>query len=103
MYQPLPEGLIIKKSSIQGQGLFTTKFIDKNVNLGLSHIVVNDEIIRTPLGGHINHNDEANCIKVRGVLGLEALDKNKYFLFTTRPIKAWEEITLKYTFYKVKK
>ena len=29
MYKPLPEGLMIKKSSIQGQGLFTTKFIDR--------------------------------------------------------------------------
>ena len=103
MYKPLPDGLIIKKSSIEGQGLFTTKFIDKNVKLGLSHIVVKDELIRTPLGGFINHSDTPNCVKVRGVLGRnEVEDYDKYFLYTERDIKAWEELTLKYTFYKVK-
>ena len=102
-YQPLPDGLIIQKSSIEGQGLFTTKFIDKNVKLGLSHIVVKDELIRTPLGGHINHSDNPNCVKVRGVLGLKDVEQyNKYFLYTERPIKAWEELTVKYTFYNIK-
>ena len=104
MYKPLPDGLIIKKSSIEGQGLFTTKFIDKNVKLGLSHVIVGDKIIRTPLGGFINHSDTPNCVKVRGVLGRnEVEDYDKYFLYTERDIKAWEELTLKYTFYKVKK
>ena len=103
MYKPLPDGLIIKKSSIEGQGLFTTKFIEKDIKLGLCHIVVKDELIRTPLGGHINHSDKPNCIKVRGVLGREDVeDYNKYFLYTERPIKAWEELTVKYTFYNVK-
>jgi SET domain-containing protein len=40
---------------------------------------------------------------VRGVLGRnEVEDYDKYFLYTERDIKAWEELTLKYTFYKVK-
>ena len=103
MYNPLPDGLIIAKSSIEGQGLVTTKFIDKDTKLGLSHIVVKDELIRTPLGGFINHSDTPNCVKVRGVLGRnEVEDYDKYFLYTERDIKAWEELTLKYTFYKVK-
>ena len=102
MYRPLPEGLIIQKSSIQGQGLFTTKFIDKDVKLGVSHMIVNGEIIRTPLGGFVNHSDKPNCIKVRGVLGLEEVEHyNKYFLYTLRDIKAWEELTCKYTFYNI--
>ena len=68
----------------------------------MSHIVVNGELIRTPLGGHINHSDTPNCIKVRGVLGREDVeDYDKYFLYTERPIKAWEELTVKYTFYKI--
>lgn len=101
-YEPLPDGLIIQKSSIEGQGVFTTKFIEKDTNLGLSHIVVKDELIRTPLGGFINHSDKPNCIKVRGVLGREDVeDYNKYFLYTERPIKVWEELTVKYTFYKI--
>ena len=103
-YKPLPDGLIIKKSSIEGQGLFTTKFIEDNIKLGLSHIIVNGELIRTPLGGFVNHSDNPNCIKVRGVLGLKDVEQyNKYFLYTIRDIKAWEELTCKYTFYKVGK
>ena len=102
-YQPLPDGLIIQKSSIEGQGLFTTRFIDKDVKLGLSHIVVKDELIRTPLGGFINHSDNPNCVKIRGVLGLKDVEQyNKYFLYTIRDIKAWEELTVKYTFYTIK-
>ena len=103
-YKPLPDGLIIKKSSIEGQGIFTTKFIEDNIKLGLSHIIVNGELIRTPLGGFVNHSDKPNCIKVRGVLGLKDVEQyNKYFLYTIRDIKAWEELTCKYTFYKVGK
>ena len=103
-YKPLPDGLIIKKSSIEGQGIFTTKFIEDNIKLGLSHIIVNGELIRTPLGGFVNHSDNPNCIKVRGILGLKDVEQyNKYFLYTIRDIKAWEELTCKYTFYKVGK
>ena len=103
MYNPLPEGLMIQKSSIEGQGLFTTKFIDKDVKLGVSHIMVDKELIRTPLGGFVNHSDKPNCIKVRGVLGLEEVEQhNKYFLYTLRNIKAWEELTCIYTFYNIK-
>ena len=93
MYKPLPDGLIIKKSSIEGQGLFTTKFIDKDVKLGMCHIVVNGELIRTPLGGFVNHSDEPNCIKIK--------EGDRYSLFTLRDIKVEEEITLKYTFYEI--
>ena len=92
-YEPLPDGLIIQKSSIEGQGIFTTKFIEKDTNLGLSHIVVKDELIRTPLGGFVNHSDTPNCIKEK--------EGDKYYLYTLRKIKAWEEITCKYTFYNI--
>ena len=103
MYNPLPDGLIIAKSSIEGQGLVTTKFIDKDTKLGLSHIVVKDELIRTPLGGFINHSDNPNCVKIRGVLGLKDVEQyNKYFLYTIRDVKAWEELTCKHTFYNIK-
>ena len=45
------------------------------------------------LGGFINHSDEPNCIKIK--------EGDRYSLFTLRDIKAEEEITLKYTFYKI--
>ena len=100
MYEPLPEGLRIQKSEIDGQGLFALKFLKYDTNLGLSHIVLNhdpkendDELIRTPLGGFVNHSDTPNCIKEK--------EGDKYYLYTLRNIKAWEEITCKYTFYNI--
>ena len=109
MFKPLPDGLIIQKSPIQGQGLFTNKFIEGNISLGLCHIVIDGEIIRTPLGGFINHSDEPNCIKVKETVSVDYGDLKspdisyRYTLFTLRDIKAWEELTIKYTFYEVKK
>ena len=101
MYEPLPEGLRIQKSEIDGQGLFALKFLKYDTNLGLSHIVLNhdpkendDELIRTPLGGFVNHSDTPNCIKVK--LG------NRYYLKTIRDITGGEELTVKYSFYKIK-
>ena len=49
-YKPLPDGLIIKDSSIAGQGLFTTRTLAIGCNLGISHYRIDGEYIRTPLG-----------------------------------------------------
>ena len=102
LYQPLPENecinLTISKSKIQGLGLFTKLFAPKGVNFGVSHYKIKDEIIRTPLGGFINHSDNPNCEKAKSV----GTNYNTYNLIAIRDIKAWEEITLKYTFYKLK-
>ena len=65
MYQPLPDQLYIRRSAIDGMGLFAKEDIEGNVNLGLTHIVVDGELIRTPLGGFVNHSDEPNCIKLK--------------------------------------
>ena len=93
MYQPLPDQLYIRRSAIDGMGLFAKEDIEGNVNLGLTHIVVDGELIRTPLGGFVNHSDVPNCIKLK--------EGNRYNLFTLRDIKVEEEITLKYTFYEI--
>ena len=93
MYQPLPDQLYIRRSAIDGMGLFAKEDIEGNVNLGLTHIVVDGELIRTPLGGFVNHSDEPNCIKLK--------EGNRYNLITLRDIKVEEEITLKYTFYEI--
>ena len=92
-YKPLPDGLRIDDSKIHDQGLFTTKKFDKMDDLGISHIKIGRELYRTPLGGFINHSDKPNCQKIE-------VD-NKWYLQTLRDIKKGEEITLKYTFYKV--
>ena len=98
MYKPLPDSLTIKSSDISGLGLFATEGIGQGTDLGTTHIKVKDDIIRTPLGGFINHADEGNCVKT------ELRDKNftkKWNLITLRNIKEGEELTLEYTFYKV--
>jgi len=97
LYNPLPEGLRIQKSEIQGFGLFTLLFLKQGTNLGISHVKIKDELIRTPLGGFINHSDDPNCEKVK----LQTENYIKYNLITIKNIKAWEELTVKYTFYNV--
>ena len=64
-YKPLSKGLRIEKSKIQGFGLFTLFFLKAGTNLGTSHIKIKDELIRTPLGGFVNHSDDPNCIKTK--------------------------------------
>ena len=98
MYKPLPDSLTIKSSNISGLGLFATEGIGQGTNLGTTHIKVKDEIIRTPLGGFINHAEDNNCTKVD--LRDERYTK-KWNLMTLRNIKEGEELTLKYTFYKI--
>ena len=56
MYQPLPHELEIKVSKIHGSGLFAKEDIDDNTKIGLGWLVVGAELIRTPLGGFINHS-----------------------------------------------
>ena len=96
-YQALPSCLKIKDSPVAGQGIFATEDIPDTIYLGISHVVVDDKIMRTPLGGFVNHSDEPNCVK-----GYEDQGWGKiYHMTTIRPIKKGEELFLKYTFYKV--
>lgn len=97
-YRPLPPNLTIGKSKIEGLGLFATKNIPKNTRLGETHYEFwNGVIIRTPLGGFINHSETPNCMKMSS-----HGDDNAavvYYLISNRDIKKGEEITLKYTMY----
>ena len=115
-YEPLDHDLFIEESLINGQGLFASKDIPEGTNLGISHIEIEKdkmspkEIIRTPLGGFINHQDYVyieeggvevtgpNCEKIK-----QKPDGNKteWNLITRTDIKAGEELTLEYTFYKI--
>ena len=63
MYQALPSRLHVKDSPIAGQGIFALEDIPAGFFLGMSHIIVDEVIYRTPLGGFINHSDEPNCVK----------------------------------------
>jgi SET domain-containing protein len=90
-YKPLPDSLTIKKSNIQGLGLFAVKTIAKNTDLGMIHFSYGELLIRTPLGGFINHSLKPNCKKID-------LDQ-EWHLKTLVDIKKDDELTLKYTMY----
>ena len=106
MYKPLPESVTIKESKINGLGLFAVKGIAQGTNLGMTHVKFNGTIFRTPLGGFINHSDDANVTKVELLMTNQdntdlKFDYKKWNLITLRDIKKGEELTIKYTFYNV--
>ena len=101
MYKPLPDSLTIKQSGINGLGLFAKEGIGQGTNLGMSHVEIEDKIIRTPLGGFINHNGNANCVKVELRMTNVKFDYKKWNLIASQDIKEGEELTVRYTFYKV--
>ena len=98
MYKPLPESLTIKQSGINGLGLFAKEGIAQGTNLGTTHIKVEEDIIRTPLGGFINHSNTPNVVKVE--LRDEKYTK-KWSLVALRDLKKGEELTVRYTFYNI--
>ena len=106
MYKPLPESLTIKTSKVNGLGLFAEEDIAQGTNLGMSHMKIEDTILRTPLGGFINHSDAPNCDKAELRMTSEDLQGHQYSykkwnLITGQDIKKGKELTLKYTFYNV--
>ena len=104
MYKPLPDSLTIKQSGIDGLGLFATKGIAQGTNLGMTHIKLNGNMVRTPLGGFINHSNTPNVVKVELLMTNEGGIKfhyKKWNLITLRDIKEGEEVTVRYTFYNV--
>ena len=101
MFKPLPKCLTIKKSPIEGLGLYATANIKANCFIGLTHIQDKDfenGYIRTPLGGFYNHSEEPNC-----VLKKDKLEDgtNVKVLTADRDIEIGEELTCFYTFYSL--
>lgn len=98
-YKPLPDGLKVSESRVDGQGLFSTKLLPQGKALGTTHLEVPDlrNIIRTPLGGFINHSDTPNC--VIKTFKSDALPSNIVFhgLTTSRVIQTDEELTVDYS------
>ena len=114
MYKPLPDSLTIKQSGINGLGLFAKEAIPEGKNLGMTHLELGQKIIRTPLGGFINHSNTANCIKIKLLMTRQEwnhrsdlpnnkfnIDFKKWNLITLQDIKEGEELTVRYTFYKI--
>ena len=99
-YQPLPSGLTVADSGISGQGVFTTRRLVTGTELGISHYRIDKELIRTPLGGFINHADKPNCernqIRIRPGF-------DKWNLMVIEDIEEGCELTLKYKMYDPQK
>ena len=90
-YRPLPDNLELRPSEIHGYGVFALEDIPAGKMLGLAHIQ-SPELIRTPLGGYINHSMNPNCIRI--------LEGNRWYLQSIADISEGEEITLMYKGYK---
>ena len=114
MYQPLPKNLTLGESEIHDIGLFAKEKLIEGANLGMSHVELGKLMLRTPMGGFINHSSEPNCVKVKSLLtrqqwnSLNDLPNDKYNhdfpkwdLVTIKDIEEGEELTVKYTFYKI--
>ena len=95
-YKPLPEYLAIGPSDIHGAGILAKEDIPGEIEIGITHVYdpdFQDDFIRTPLGGFINHSKNPNCI-------IEENESKEYrILFTKRKIEAGEELTVEYTLY----
>tara|TARA_R100000935_G_C2796912_1_gene148588 strand:+ start:522 stop:839 length:318 start_codon:yes stop_codon:yes gene_type:complete len=102
-YRPLPEGTTIKESLLHGLGLHSTKSISKNTVLGISHIKntnYEDDYIRTPLGGFINHSDTPNLKKISSAESRD-IETGIILIKATKDILPGEELTLKYDLYAI--
>ena len=116
LYKPLPHGLVIADSGINGQGLFTTRKLVAETDLGMSHVELGKLILRTPMGGFINHSNNPNCVKVKSLLTRQEwnhrtdlpddkydLNFTKWNLMVIEDIEEGEELTLKYKMYDPQK
>ena len=103
MYRPLLDYLTIQESNIEGLGLFTNKDIANGIELGITHVyrwkIYNNEdiheLVRTPLGGFINHSETPNCRLI------DCAELGQKQLETIRDIQSGEELTVKYKLYNV--
>ena len=105
-YKPLPASLQISCSPIQGMGIFAKKDIEKGHNFGMSHLKIGERLIRTPLGGFINHSEIPNCYKTKLFYTDEdtpniKMNYSVWNIIAVEDIKEGEELTVTYTFYKI--
>lgn len=100
-YRPLPESVTIKKSFIDGLGLFAKQNLDKDVVLGISHHYVENglisELIRTPLAAFCNHSTNPNCkIEPCEDGAGNGWEYKNFKLVTIKPIPKGTEMTVDY-------
>ena len=96
MYRPLPNGITITKSGIDGLGVVATKTFKANIVLGIAHIVNKSfphGYIRTALGAFYNHSDEPNC--QRSQIRVKP-NFDKWSIMTLEDIEEGEELTFEH-------
>lgn len=97
-YEPLPPEVYLAESPIHGFGIFAQEIIPVGTFIGISHVKTTNSsfthgLIRTPLGGFINHSKHPNC-------KLESSFFDEWnTLVTTKDIMPDEELTLSYSLY----
>lgn len=97
LYSPQPEGVRLGHSSIHGNGIFATRNFPPGSVLGVSHIddysgQFQNDLIRTPLGGYINHSEFPNC---------HIIQRGKYhYIETIHDVQEGEEFTTRYRDHK---
>ena len=87
-YNPMPYGVTVAPSNIAGNGIHALKHFPAMHNFGITHHTI-PELVRTPLGGFLNHSTEPNA-------ALAYID-NAYILYAIKPILANTEITVCYS------
>ena len=105
-YRPLPPEARLGFSAIEGIGVFAKKDIEKGHNFGMSHLKIGERLIRTPLGGFINHSEIPNCYKTKLFYTDEdtpniKMNYSVWNIIAVEDIKEGEELTVTYTFYKI--
>jgi len=107
-YQPLPDSLTIKPSSIQGLGLFAIETIPIDTNLGVTHVKHDDYpngFIGTALGSFYNHSENPNTESRFGHLNDSKGQKTTVEcreLITIKKINSGDEITCVYSLWDAK-
>lgn len=102
-YKPLPVFVEVGPSKIDGLGIIAKQFIPAQTNLGVSHVdaknvagfprgVFHENIIRTPLGGFLNHSPNPNCILIQGPV--------LWTLWSTEDIYIGDELCVDYALYR---
>ena len=103
-WKPLPDSITIKESKIEGLGVFATKDIPSDTDLGISHVYDNrfpDNYIRLPLGAFINHREMPNCKAIISE-SHELIGNIKHIrIITDKDILSGEELTLNYIINKL--
>tara|TARA_Y100000310_G_scaffold92371_1_gene90011 strand:- start:5650 stop:5970 length:321 start_codon:yes stop_codon:yes gene_type:complete len=100
VYRPLPDGITIGKSGIDGLGVVATKAFKVDTVLGIVHVANKNfphGYIRTALGAFYNHSDDPNCVVLNGYWHQIPVK----YLVTKKDIKKDEELTAKYSLYVV--